>query len=453
MPKADVERYNAALLEGGSLPTDWASELEKSIEHSSPFTTRDQLETMKDIALAKELGRMLEAVPEIDHARVLWTPAHKKRWPHGSSRVTATVYLQPRRGSEISMQLVQSARAAVASAVPELSPNDVVVFDQSTAKSYLPEHDGDPYDSRQLQRINELTEMYKKKIADSLNYIEDVLITVNVEVDDLKSHVQREQLIDPKKTVSLQQIDRTRTSESSQQAPRVEPGMKANQQRDLQIASANQQTQKDQETNSALVNAPSFTVTEKEFAAAMPKTVQVAVQIPETYFQKALAQPADAANSTQPAASGSAAGGKTKETIIADVKAAVTRAVGGSAASDLITVSSYLPVDTQVPEVAEPWTGKLTSAASRWGGAVGLALFALWALRMLQKTTPKVTPPAEQDVAAPTLAIQTPADDEEEPLAPKPKEVSKRDLLQNAVRDNPEVAASVLGKWIQSNKG
>jgi hypothetical protein len=317
----------------------------------------------------------------------------------------------------------------------------------------MADSDADPYDSRQLQRINELTEMYKKKVADALNYIDDVLITVNVQIDDLKSHVQREQLIDPKKTVSLQQVDRTRTSESSQQPPRVEPGMKANQQRDLQIASANQQSHKDQETNSALINAPSFTVTEKEFAAAMPKAVQVAVQIPETYFQKALAQSTDSASTAQPAGGGTAGAGKTKDAIIADVKAAVTRAVGADAAGDAITVSSYLPVVTEEPEVTEPWTGTLTSAASRWGGAVGLALFALWALRMLQKTTPKAPAVAETEAAAPALAIQPPIDEEEQPQAPKPREISKRDLLQTAVRDNPEIAASVLNKWIQSTKG
>jgi flagellar M-ring protein FliF len=437
------------LLKGGSLPSDWASELEKSIKEASALAPPNQLETMKDVALAKELARMLEAVPEIETARVLWTPSKKRPFPRGATRVTATVYLKPRHNRELSMQLVQSARAAVAGAVPELSPSDVVVFDTSTGKSYTPEKDTDPYQSRQLQRVEELTQAYRKKVADALDYIEDVLITVNVTVDNLKSHVERAQTIDPKKSVSLQQTDQTRTSESSQQLPRAEPGNQANRPQSLQAAGSAQQSQKEQESNTSSVVAPSFIVSEKEFAAAMPKEVQVAVQIPETYFQKVLAQSAGSAGA--PAGAPGSGAGKSKDEIIADVKAAVAKAVGAPTA-DAISVSSYVQVPSVEPDVKTPWTGTLSSAASRWGGAVGLGLFALWALRMLQKTTPKL--PETQTVSAtPTpaapVSVEAADDDDEEP---KPKIVSKRDRLQTAVRDNPEVAATVLSKWIQSSK-
>ena len=38
-PASEVEKYNATLLQSGSLPTHWAEELEKKLESTNPFMT------------------------------------------------------------------------------------------------------------------------------------------------------------------------------------------------------------------------------------------------------------------------------------------------------------------------------------------------------------------------------------------------------------------------------
>jgi len=74
---------------------------------------------------------------------------------------------------------------------------------------------------------------------------------------------------------------------------------------------------------------------------------------------------------------------------------------------------------------------------------------------MLQRT-PRKAPPAaaragqEKSPMPPTLEMPRPAAN---PAARgADKEASKRDLLQEMVKDSPEMAASVLSRWILESK-
>ena len=73
VPKAEAERYNAALLEGGSLPQGWGSELATQFEKSNGvFESARTAEERSRIALANVLQRTIQAVPDIEHASCVW---------------------------------------------------------------------------------------------------------------------------------------------------------------------------------------------------------------------------------------------------------------------------------------------------------------------------------------------------------------------------------------------
>src|SRR3972149_11984952 len=89
-PRNEVERYNNALLQSGSLPANWAEELEKKYEKSNIFSTPEQLQSLKEAALAKELRRVILAGPDFEDVSVVWTPANQRRGRSGKPpRVTA----------------------------------------------------------------------------------------------------------------------------------------------------------------------------------------------------------------------------------------------------------------------------------------------------------------------------------------------------------------------------
>jgi len=456
-PRSDVERYNNALLQSGSLPANWAEELEKKLDRSNLFSTPDQLQALKEAALAKELSRVIKAGPDFEDVSVVWTPASQRRSRSGRGpRVTATVNVKPRRGRELTQQQVHSLRAAVAGMISDLSPSDVVVYDMMNYQSFAADKNGEPYDNGLIAWIREHTRTYEEKIRDALQFIPGVVVTVNVDVENLKTSVERSVKFDPKNTVARYQSDSLQKESFWQQPGSAEPGVRANQPPVNQAGAAggvNQKARETEQSNNTVVNEPASTTLVKEYIAAFPKQVSVAVAIPEDYFQKALEK------QNAGGEAGAAQGNKTPEQLRTEVEKTVKELAAKAIPNGdpaQISVNSFVKVEPEVPKFEASTVDTVSSLASQWGGTVGLALFALWALWMLKKSLPKGSAdepaaPAASTAAPlliPTGTASAEPSDEEEPA----HETTERDMLQGMVRDNPEMAAAVLGKWLQAAK-
>ena len=286
VPADDVARYHGALIDGGTLPSGFGDALEKQLEGGmGVFESNRTTQQRKDIALAKFLQQTIEAIPSIDYASVAWARSKASRWPHQGAAVTATVNVRPKRGVELTPVQVRSFRTAVASMVPDLTPANVTVFDMSTGISHTPDDLDGALDQGLMKRIREFTRDYESKIAKALSYIPDVLVTVNVDVEELKSRVERIQKVDTKGTAKLYETTQSHTEEVENKYARSEPGVRNNQPRSLDTASGPSETRQITQEDATSTSTPSFTVTEQAFFAAMPKAVQVSIKVPQSYFE------------------------------------------------------------------------------------------------------------------------------------------------------------------------
>ena len=449
-PAGEAEKYNAALLEAGSLPENWAEELEKQIENKSIFASRDELVAMKEIALAKQLHRVLRAVPDIEDASVMWDRPKSRRFGGESPKVTALVSVRPRPGREISSQLVGSLRAAVANMVPDLTAGNVTVFDESTGIAHTPDQAGDPFDSRLMQRVREFTKNYERQISRALDYIPNVVVTVNVDLENIKSSTERATKVNPKETVALHSNEFTRSETSRDQPSRAEPGNVSNRPRELQSAAGQDRSRNLTESNTQAVSATSFIVTDRELIAAMPRAVQVSVAIPEDYYRGvALKRGLSEGDTDQSKQDFQKAVDALKTEEEQKVKAMVVTQIPAGSPDSAIQVSSIVRLDPEPRITAPSWTEIGREIVSEWGSAAALSLMALGALWMLSRNMQKL--PDAPALPPPALDLLT--EDEPPPDRPKqPVEVTARDELQNVVRDNPEMTASVLMKWLQAAK-
>ncbi|QDV50196.1 hypothetical protein [Gimesia fumaroli] len=450
VPQTEVPRYNAALIEGGGLPTDWASEWQEQFEKSSMFVSKDQLQVMRDISLGKQLRRMIRAIPSIEDANVMWARSKKRlRWNNTTPEVTATVMVQPRPGRDMSPTLITSLRAAVATMVPDLSAESVTVFDQSTGTSYTADDKNDAFDGKFISWVNKHTKNYQDKIHDSLSYIPDVIVNVNVDVENLKRYVERKQEINKDGTVTLHSKEQSSERKVVEKPVRAEPGARSNQPNSLSVARGNEKDEKVTETKNSTTSAPSFTWTEKEFVAAMPSTVQVSISIPEDYYA-AVAEKRGIQRGEAEAdiAAFKQATDAVKLEVETSIQKQIQKLIPSQSANDAVSVASYVRVDHNVPEVALPLTESVGEFISQWGSTLGLGLFAVWALWMLNKSMPQMEE-VDSDIVPPTVDRSASAASEEEEAKPK-SEPTQRDEVQLLVRDNPEVAAMVLSKWIHS---
>jgi flagellar M-ring protein FliF len=466
-PAGDVEKYNAALLQSGSLPTHWAEELEKKLESTNPFlTSTESLKQTREALLTKHLVQMILGSPDFEDADVLWSPASagKSRFSR-DARMKATVVVKPRVGHDLTTRQVQALRDAVTAGIPDLKSTDVTVYDQRKGESYTPDSENDPLSGKQFALLREASQLYESKIKNALAHISpDIVVTVNVELDPIQESTTQTVKYDLKRSIEQQTSEQKRTESYRQQPVQAEPGLRSNQPRSLVGASANTQSRAVTEENNSITRSPGGESTYVKSLPAMPKVVTVSVLIPEDYYAKALESQKGAPGQNR------TGGGKTVEKIKDETEQAVRNIVAGAIPNPdpkSITVSSFVSVHEPPPTITPSSWNTVTSLFSQWGGAVGLGLFAVWALWMLRSATPRSVssePALEASIAVPAPAGSSsgsgssspaqaaaskkekePVVIEEEPMTT----LNDRDLVQTMVRDNPEMAVAIIGKWLQ----
>lgn len=451
VPKNAVDRYNGALAASGNLPADSASQLYKQFEQfSGPFTTQKQQEQFRDITLKEEIRRMLRGVSDIDDAEVIWARGQKPSSLFGSAKVTATLFVRPRRGQELSVALIESLRTAVANMVPDLESTDVTILDQSTGTSHTADKEGSPFDSRLLTRIKDFERAHHDKIAHALSSINDVLITVSVDLDNLQRFAETIQTFDQKKSAPLRTREQTNTVKSTQQVASAEPGQRSNTPQQISQSTGPVKVHETTESDTDTVNVPAYTTQERVYTAAMPKAVKITVSIPDDHYRAVAAKE----GITEGATDQEKTAFKTQLAVIetaeiSRVKNALQTLLPENSPPEAVNVETYVYLPRDTPALGPlPLTQTISRLGVQWGSAVALGLFTLWALWMLHKSLSRV-PDAESPDTAAILSKLTRANEEvgEEKA---PKELTRRDRLQSAVRDNPEMAASVLAKWIQT---
>jgi flagellar M-ring protein FliF len=457
VPQGEAEQYNAALIDGGGLPNHWAEELEKSLANGGLFQSKDQMQIKRDIVLGKELRKVLRALPDIDEASVTWARSKPARWPNTGSKVTALVSVRPKAGHELSLLRIQSLRYATASMVPDLEASNVTVLNQMTGIAYTAEDGSDPYNSGALQKARDYEREYEQSIRAALSYIPGVLVTVNVDLENLQRSTESKSTIDPKPVI-VTELTTTRDTSSSGGGPSGATGVTANTpsrgQQQVQSGSQKTQTSKDSETSTTSV--PGITRTYKEFIPGMPESVQVAVSIPRAYARtvatasKEPAADATADDATQPTVTKTEID-QAEIDIKTKVEPQVLKLILQDSQASAVDISFHIPGVPDITPLETSLVDTLGETAGRWGGAAGLAMFALWALWMLNKSMNKMpTADDEAETADASFSISMPKAEEEQ-AKDEPVNESRRDEIQSVVRDDPELAANVLSKWLRAS--
>jgi flagellar M-ring protein FliF len=448
VPGADVTRYNAALAVGDAVP-EFGDDLAKALE-TNPFLGmgEPQRRDRMDLGRARELVKIMKAIPFVEDARLVPHRAGQKGFSR-ESKMTATLAVQLRAGRELTGDLAQSLRQVVAGGF-SMTPGDVTVVDMKTGRAPRMPDPNDPSSTAYVEATRNFTAMYQQTIADALAYIPNVMVSVNVDVDPLVQSREQERKYGPKQ-IPYKSLEETENETSNETGPGSEPGMTPNQPRSLRQQVTSKNTKNIEKSRTATDSVPGETrVADRLVTGHVPKSVQVAVAIPKDYYRDvALRQGADEADKAAFQAKLMQLKSETEKEAREKVASLIPRPASGTAL-DLINVSSYDRLETSDAPVTVSITTRVGDALTQWGGPAGLALFALWALWMLNRSLKRAPeapaiatagkPPAGK---APAAAAAAEEDDDE-----GPKEPTKRDKLQTLVKDNPEMAAAVISRWL-----
>lgn len=395
VPAAELDRYNAALVEFDAVPPDLGSQILKQFESLGPFSTDRHRQEMKDALLLQELRRMIKSVPDIEDARVAVANSGRRVGFGQKPRVTANVTVKPRAGRELSARLVGSLRQAVASMVPDLQAADVTVFDVARGQAFTGDPSEESLDGRLIQRVREFTHQYEQQIQKALAFIPHATVAVHVDLDNLKSSVIR------KERVRISNDDMTIANRPGS----VQQVAHNDEQDSIQHSAAfrGQMTPTDYTRE----------VSERELMAAMPRAVQVSVSIPRDYYRHVAKRRQGQGESNKRRLDLDSI----EEEILTKVERTVGRLIPVGSPHDAISVTTIDHLPMESTEASLSATDQLTVLAWKHGGSWGLGLFAVVALWMLSRlayaptsTATKTEPPTQSrpivtpSPAAPELA-------------------------------------------------
>ncbi|MBQ17941.1 MAG: hypothetical protein CMJ65_12530 [Planctomycetaceae bacterium] len=132
VPTGQVDQANEVLRRLTAGDDRWTTDWEKQVGQLGPFPTAAQYDQAREIALRKEIRRLLLAVPEIAEVQVLLARSRSPRsFPSRRRRVTATIGIRPATGVQLIDTQLETLRQVVAGGVPDLVAEDVVIFNQS----------------------------------------------------------------------------------------------------------------------------------------------------------------------------------------------------------------------------------------------------------------------------------------------------------------------------------
>jgi len=443
VPRSEVVRYQAALVEKG-VRSDFGADMDKVYENG--FFMGDQERRDKaELAKSKTLSKIIRAIPDVEDANVIWERPRQKPF-NGDSKATCTVSVRMRAGRELTAALARSLRLAVSGAVSGLAPANVTVLDVTTGRAVRDEADDDPFNSQFIDQVKKFTTLHQRNIAEALAYIPNVIVSVNVDLENLKTSWEREQKYDAK-AFPLKSVEESNSTRSDEKRPSSEPGMAANTPRNLRQQVPAENVRTTDKTTVSNENVPISTkVTDRTLIGMLPKSVQVTVSIPEDYYRLV------ALSQGEPGTDKQALQGRIDQIRSKTVKEVADKVAKlippAGAAADSVNVSSYVRLDQNNQPAESPLVARLNEGLAQWGGPLALGLFALWTLWMLNRSLKKLPqePPA-MPAGKGSAAVDVDEDEEQ-----APREVTKRDQLQTLVRDNPEMAAAVIGRWIAPPK-
>lgn len=176
VPSADMDRYTATIPKSQRDNGDSGDERSPSITKANLFTSHEQLEQLKDQDLRVTLRRHLKAIPAIADADVIWARGKGRSTFASRSKVTATISVLPRDGHDLTPELAQSLRTAVASMIPDLSAEDIVVLDQSTGLTISNDSDALIVEQQRRRQQERFARQLESRITVALAHIPNATV-------------------------------------------------------------------------------------------------------------------------------------------------------------------------------------------------------------------------------------------------------------------------------------
>lgn len=177
VPASEVERYRQAWPDAKSSAarSRWADAWQSASDRLGQFSGSRERADAREITRAQVVSRLLEELPDIAAADVVWDEAPGSGW-RTPARARATVYLRAAEGCTITPDVVDAVRRAVSGSKANLAPADIAVMDQTRMITY----DGNATTAAG-QRITQLAATYRTRLEAAFEHFPGIDIAVHAD--------------------------------------------------------------------------------------------------------------------------------------------------------------------------------------------------------------------------------------------------------------------------------
>ncbi len=469
VPRGQKTAYLAAVADAGALPPNFHDLLDGALD-LGPFvddkTRKEKLKAGRE----QQLSMIVRDMYGIEDAKVIYDIAQ----PRGMDRegvATATVSVQPAPGEALTGQRMKNIRKAVAGAIANLKPENVVVVNLGDGSLFSEETSPESFDSPYFQHRVAFERHMKGNIDALLSYIPGVRVQVTAELSPALTRETHTVATEGEPT-AMHETTQNRVSETQRLNNGGRPGL-VSQGPGRGNDPVNEATVRDSDQDES-TEFNYFVPTKNEIvteAGLVPEHVRVAIAVPMNYLVQMYQEQQRRE------------GGDPNQPLPENIKEILTREEGpledkikevvvpllpkeiavDNYKNDIIKVSFF---ETLTPDPIEPMAA--SSQALAWASQhfntltmAGVALVGLVMLRSLVKGIPPAEPIGS--TAAPLLSLRMPdvqgddsvggggaadEDSSDRPRLKLKKGKNLRDELTDIVREDPDSAASILRSWI-----
>jgi flagellar M-ring protein FliF len=468
VPRGQMAEYLGAVADADALPPNHDSIIEKALDLGPFVDDKTRKERLK-AAVAQQLSMIIRAMDGIEDARVMYDVT-EARGLSREGKASATVSVRPRPGESLDPQRTKVIRKAVAGAIANLKPDDVVVINLGDGGTFGDETSPDSFDSPYFQHRVAFERHMQNNIEKLLAHIPGVRVQVTAELSPALTRETRTLAADGEAT-ALRETNQEKTSDVQHVNDGGRPGLIAQgpgrgnePTTDVTVKNTESDTQSEQ---NYFVPTKDELLTE---AGLVPEHVRAAVAVPTNYLVSMFReqQRRKGEDPTQPLpADINTTLELLRKQVENDVKGVVVPLLPKELAQNNFSDVAVSFFETLTPEPLE--APSVANNALVWASQnfntitmAGVALFSLVMLRSLVKGIPAADPVSA--VASPNLAIasgtspdgKTDASMEvEEEAGDQPrlrlkKGKNLRDELTSIVKEDPDSAAAILRSWISS---
>ena len=473
VPSADRARLQARLAQQNALPEDISIGFDKLIADSSPWLSADEQSWRRAVAKGNELSKVLRNFDGVRDARVFLDVNVKRRIDQPAVQPTASVFVKLAPGTEMTRERVFGIASFVARAVPGLLISNVGVTDAVTGVSHSVPRPEDTLAFDDLDDRQKKERYFADRIRELLNNIPGLRVAVHAELNPELTRITREEHGKPVPT-----RERTENTESSEVPPSGEPGVVSNVTPNAPVAAGGSRTEKSlsEVTYDARADSTRTTIERPRHGLV---SLSVAVNVPRSYLAAIYRKSNEGREPSDQELAGFAGTADTMTKIQNMVQGILPAA---EQAESKVTVA-WFHDDASIAFADVMQAGVpagMIDYVRTYGGQAGLGALALLSLLLMLlmvrrvgegpvlpgeeppeprglfgRKTRAAQPEMEEFVASPPVGEAAPSDQLLVGMEVDEKTLHTQkiiDQVADMVKDDPQMSASILQRWIELAK-